>query len=84
LNLYKKEESELMAEFEEMKKREKLIEYENQNQLIQDYKKEEDKLHKNIVDKALKIKIDGSTEVRQEKMALETIKTVNYNKFSKA
>lgn len=67
-----------------MKKHEQQLQFENQKKIIDDYHDEMHVNNEHLRKKAEEIRIQTSNEVRQEKMNLETIKTANYNKFSKA
>lgn len=73
-----------MKEFEEMKKQEQLDEFEHQAEYISQFKEESRQIHDNIVEKAEQQRINSSNAVQMERMALENVKTANYNKFSKA
>lgn len=84
IDLYKNEEHALMKEFEEMKKYEQLQEFERQADMIKQYKLESQEIHDNTVKKSEQMRINSSNQVIKEKMSLETAKTANYNKFSKA
>lgn len=84
INLYKHEEHFLMKEFEEMKRKEQLDEFEHQAEFISQFKEESRQIHDNTVKQSEQQRINSTNAVQMERMSLETVKTANYNKFSKA
>lgn len=77
IDLYKNEEHELMKEFEEMKKQEKLEEFERQADMIKQFKQESQEIHDNTVKRSEQMRVNSSNQVIKEKMSLETAKTAN-------
>jgi len=61
-----------MSEFEQMKKDEQKGLYDRQNAIIDEHKVETQKNMEHLRDRADKIRVQNSNEVRTEKMNLET------------
>lgn len=61
-----------MSEFEQMKKDERFELYDRQNAIIDEHKVETHKNMEHLRERAEKIRVQNSNEVRTEKMNLET------------
>jgi len=66
-----------MVEFEEMKKREQLQEFDRQAEMIKQFKAESHQIHQNTVKNSEQMRIDNSNLVKKERMSLENVKTAN-------
>jgi len=77
IDLYRNEEHHLMKEFEEMKKREQLEEFNRQAEFISQFKQESVEIHENTVKKSELMRVNNSNQVIKERMSLEAAKTAN-------